>query len=338
MDSNRPRPLVLASTQPEYLVTSSTISIVLCTYNGEKYLPALLESLLNQTLLPIEFIWRDDRSTDSTAQIAADFARQAPFPVDFAVNPQNLGPKLNFGNALSSVSGTLIALCDQDDVWLPEKLETMARHFNDRETKLVYSDCLVVDDSLESSGQTFLQQRGTQHPQKDTLSCLLLQNTVTGCVSMFTSDLLPIVLPIPELAIMHDWWLGLIASAVGRVVHVPEITTLYRQHGGNVIGAPKRFALASFRESGVPFGIWRKAGRKFLVAANQAIALQDRLIKRKTTVPEPLAAFVGQLRKSRFGLWRSCRKHDIQRGEWIRNLNFAIGLLAYRRTDLVDSE
>lgn len=319
-------------------MTSSTISIVLCTYNGEKYLPALLESLLNQTLLPIEFVWRDDRSTDSTAQIAADFARQAPFPVDFAVNPQNLGPKLNFGNALSSVSGTLIALCDQDDVWLPEKLETMARHFNDRETKLVYSDCLVVNDSLESSGQTFLQQRGTQHPQKDTLPYLLFQNTVTGCVSMFTSDLLPVVLPIPELAIMHDWWLGLIASAVGRVEYVPEITTLYRQHGGNVIGAPERFALPSYRESGAPFGIWRKAGRKFLISANQAIALQNRLIERKTTVPEPLSALVGQLRKSRFGLWRCCQKFDIQRGEWIRNLSFAIGILAYRRNYLVDSE
>lgn len=319
-------------------MTATSISIVLCTFQGEKYLPALLESVLKQTLLPGELIWRDDGSTDSTAQIAAGFAERAPFPVDFSVNPRNLGPKFNFGNAMSGVNGSLVALCDQDDVWLPQKLEKIARQFNEPETKIVYSDCLLVDHSLRSSEQTLIEQRGTQHGLKDTLPHLLYQNTVTGCVSMFRSDLLPVALPVPEFAIMHDWWLGLIAAALGRIKHFPEITTLYRQHDGNVIGARERFDLPSLRSSGLPFRIWRKAGNKFLVSANQAIALQQRLIDQGIAVPGLLSEHVAQLRQSRFSLWRSCRKLDIQRGDWIRNLYFLIGLLAFSRNDLTNWE
>lgn len=328
-----------SSIQADSLVRPSTcISIVLCTYNGEKFLPDLLDSLLKQTLLPTELVWRDDRSTDSTSQIAADFIRRAPFPVDFSVNPENLGPMQNFGHAMSGATGSHIALCDQDDVWLPEKLEQIIQYFSEPETKLVYSNSLLLDSDRGLSEQTFLEQRGTQHPNKDTLSYLLFQNTVSGCMSMFTSDLLPLALPVPDAAIMHDWWITLVASAVGRVKHIPAVTTLYRQHSDNVIGAPERFTLASLRQSGVPFGLWHRAGRKFEISANQAIALQNRFKEQQMEPPGSLTEFTAHLGKSRVDLFRSCQKLDIQRGDWIRNLYFVLGLLAYRPAKLIETE
>lgn len=319
-------------------MTAPAISIVLCTYNGERYLPELLESIQKQTLLPVELIWCDDRSKDATARIAAEFAEAAPFPVRFSINPEVLGPMQNFGHAMSRVNGTHVALCDQDDVWLPEKLEKLVEHFRDPATRLVYSDSLLVDENLGSLGKTFLEQRGNRHASKDTLSFLLFQNTVSGCVSVLDAGLLSIALPIPDAAIMHDWWVTLVASVEGKVRQLEEVTTLYRQHGGNVIGGGERYTPKSLRESGVPFGVWRKARRKFTASANQAIALQQRLEDRDRRAPEPLSAFVAALGMSRLELWRTCRQFDIQRGDWIRNLYFAAGLFAHDANELIRSE
>ncbi len=319
-------------------MTSTDISVVLCTYNGEQYLPELLDSLLQQTLLPGELVWRDDGSTDTTPGLAKEFAERAPFPVNFSVNARNLGPIQNFGHALSHATASRIALCDQDDVWLPNKLELLASQFEDPGTKMVYSDSLLVDSELTPYDQTLLEQRGTQHPDKESLGYLLFQNTVSGCVSMFDSELLPVALPIPDEAIMHDWWVTLVAAATGQVKYVPTVTTLYRQHDANVLGSPARWGWSSLRASGLPFGVWGHAGQKFLISANQAIALRNRLGKREIAIPEELDVFSDKLARSRVELWRSCSDLDIQRGDWMRNLYFTIGLLAYKKRELIEQE
>lgn len=319
-------------------MTAPAISIVLCTYNGERYLPELLDSVQKQTLRPAELIWCDDRSNDATLEIASEFCKAAPFPVAFSVNRQTLGPMQNFAHAMSRVTGTHVALCDQDDVWLPEKLATLLENFAHPATKLVYSDSLLVDEELNSLGRTFLEQRGNRHPGKDTLSFLLFQNTVSGCVSLFDAGILRLALPIPAAAIMHDWWVTLVASVAGNVRHVKEVTTLYRQHGGNVIGGGERYTLKSLQESGVPFGLLARAKRKFTISANQAIALCKRLEETHQEVPESLSAFVAALGGSRLELWRTCRRFDIQRGDWNRNLYFALGLFAHDSARLIQSE
>ncbi len=319
-------------------MTSTDISVVLCTYNGERYLPEFLDSLLEQTLLPSEVVWRDDRSTDSTPAIAAAFAERAPFPVNFAVNPENLGPMQNFGHAMSHATGAYIAPADQDDVWLPNKLALLLGAFSGSDTALVYSDSLLVDSRLESLGQTFLEQRRLDHDDKDTLEHLLFQNTVSGCVSLFDAELLKLALPIPDSAVMHDWWITLVAAATGEVRHLPETATLYRQHEGNVLGSPERLSVSSLRESGLPFGAWRKAGDSFARAANQAIALRQRLDERGSDTPAVLGELSRRLPGSRAGVWKLCRQAGIQRGELMRNLYFKLGLLAYRPGDLITDE
>jgi glycosyltransferase involved in cell wall biosynthesis len=301
-------------------------------------LQELLDSVQKQSLLPSELIWCDDGSADATREIAEKFKEAAPFPVEFSVNGQNLGPMQNFAYALSKVNGTHVALCDQDDVWLPQKLEQLLDEFGDAATKLAYSDSLLVDENLNSLGGTFLEQRGNRHVKKDSLSFLLFQNTVSGCVSLFDADLLRIALPIPDVAIMHDWWITLVASIAGNVKHVKEITTLYRQHGENVIGGGERYTLRSLHESGIPFRMWSRAKRKFTISANQAIALRERLEEIGVEAPEPLSRFVMALGRSRLELWRTCRKFDIQRGDWSRNLYFTLGLLAHDPTELIRSK
>src|SRR5262249_10160572 len=102
------------------------ISIALCTYNGAKYLSSQLESYLAQTCLPDEVVVCDDCSQDETVTILNDFAIRAPFPVRILVNDQNLGSTKNFEKSISLCSGEIIFLSDQDDVWMPNKIERVS--------------------------------------------------------------------------------------------------------------------------------------------------------------------------------------------------------------------
>ena len=103
------------------------ISVAMATYNGAAYLPGQLESLAEQTQKPAELVICDDRSTDATPEIVRSFARRAPFPVVFVANPQRLHFADNFLQAASLCASDHIAFCDQDDVWRPHKLVTVAR-------------------------------------------------------------------------------------------------------------------------------------------------------------------------------------------------------------------
>ena len=109
-----------------------TISIALCTYHGERFLQEQLDSFLQQTRLPDELVVCDDGSTDLTVPILEAFGVQAPFPVRLSINSQNLGFTKNFEKAISLCRGEIIAMSDQDDVWLPEKLEKFEQVFVNR--------------------------------------------------------------------------------------------------------------------------------------------------------------------------------------------------------------
>src|SRR5262245_8486729 len=122
-------------------------SIAMCTFNGADYLPAQLESLSKQTLRPAELIICDDGSSDSTQTILNTFAAEAPIPVSVHVNQETLGVVRNFAQAIELCSCEVIALCDQDDVWEPTKLEQIANAFTAvPESGLVFSDGEIVDE------------------------------------------------------------------------------------------------------------------------------------------------------------------------------------------------
>src|SRR5882757_11091931 len=106
-----------------------TISIAMATYNGGKYIRQQLDSFAAQTMLPSELIVTDDGSSDNTLEIIAEFVATAPFPVRVERNEKNLGYRANFMKAASLCKGDLISFSDQDDIWLPQKLEKCAAPF-----------------------------------------------------------------------------------------------------------------------------------------------------------------------------------------------------------------
>jgi len=220
-----------------------SISIALCTYNGAKYLPAQLASLVQQSQLPFELVVCDDGSTDATLQILMDFATSSPFPVHLFFNETNHGSTKNFEKAIGLCTGEIIATCDQDDVWLPMKLERMAKVLaSEPDVGLAFSDAILVDDELRDSGNSLWNcyhfPPGLQAKQTPSLNpnLLLRFNVVTGACMAFRRELVPKFMPIPKEWI-HDAWIAFIASVFSQVKLIPEPLILYRRHQAQQVGA-----------------------------------------------------------------------------------------------------
>lgn len=227
---------------------NDTFSVAMCTYNGSRYLSSQLESISQQTRVPDELIICDDVSSDDTVLIIKRFATSAPFPVRLEVNSQNLGSTNNFEKAISLCEGRLIALADQDDVWLPHKLETIEACFQRAPTVgLVFSDAELVDEDLRPLGRRlwdsigFDEKMRRQFVAEDALDVLLPGWTVTGATMAFRSEYRRLALPIPaDIPLIHDGWIALVIGAVAEVSFIEEPLIKYRQHEEQQIGAKTR--------------------------------------------------------------------------------------------------
>ncbi len=234
------------------------ISIALCTYNGAQYLQHQLDSIAEQTLLPGELVACDDRSSDTTVQILKGFSEKAPFPVHIHINDSNLGVARNFEKCASLCTGELIALCDQDDVWKPGKLEKLAAALNGNpEAGFVFCDAELVDENLTSLNRYLWDEKPNSFSKKERQSFaysgqiphLLKKNMVTGACMMFRASLTSQFAPIPRTWI-HDYWIATIAAALGhRGIIVDEPLILYRQHANQQIGVLKGSIIARLRAS-----------------------------------------------------------------------------------------
>ena len=228
------------------------IVILLSAYNGEDYLAEQLDSLLKQTYSNFIIIIRDDASTDSTEQIINHYVERNQGKIHklSSIN-SNVGPSSSFGLLIKYVikektalefSRLYIMLCDQDDIWTEKKLEVQMSEMLNAEQKspdvpiLVHSDLKVVDESKKVIAESFVEYQGLEIT-RNKFTNIVISNLVTGCTALFNEELAQIALPIPDTAIMHDWWLALIASAFGRVIHIDMPLVEYRQHENNTIGA-----------------------------------------------------------------------------------------------------
>lgn len=224
----------------------ATLSVALCTWNGEAYLEQQLASIGQQTRRPDELVVCDDGSTDSTLQILKAFQAESPFPVRIFRNDVRLGPTKNFEKAISLCLGEIIALSDQDDVWLSHKLEKLEKTLEDHpEAGYVFSDALVVDEMLRPLGYmmwnriAFTTRQRRRFEQGYQLEVLLKHNVVTGATMAFRAELRDLLLPIPEQWV-HDAWIALLASAAGTGgVLIEESLIHYRQHSKQLIGGLK---------------------------------------------------------------------------------------------------
>lgn len=218
------------------------VDILIATYNGSKYLEALLDSLMCQTYTSLNIIARDDGSIDNTVEILNKYRDQYNGKMEIVSDAKNIeGAKGNFFNLLQHSKAEYVMFCDQDDVWKAHKVEKTLQAMQQAESKLrhtpllVHTDLTVVDATLQPihSSMFAMQKLDGNY---NTLNRLLVQNNITGCTAMLNRSLADIIRPSAD-ALMHDWWIGLCAAAFGKVVFLPEATILYRQHSVNAVGA-----------------------------------------------------------------------------------------------------
>ena len=205
------------------------ISVCMATYNGEKYIKEQLASILHQLRPEDEVIISDDSSPDGTVGIIRDFNDQR---IRLLENNTFYSPIYNFENALKHVKGKIIALSDQDDVWLANKLEVVRQQLGSKQDRpaLIMMDGYIIDAEGKRTGQTMFERKKPQNG----VGVNIFDNTFTGCALAFTRPLLEIALPFPKGIPMHDSWLGLLALNHGEVDFVNEKTMEYRRHDVNV--------------------------------------------------------------------------------------------------------
>lgn len=218
------------------------ITVLLATYNGSEHIRAQIDSLLSQTYTDFKIVIRDDGSSDQTPVIIAELAEKYPEKISVITGEPTRSACGNFSKLFEAVDDDYIMFCDQDDVWLPEKIEKTLAAMKAAEAKnpgspvLVHSDLRVVDGALNTICESFFEfQQVPQH--KVTLSRLLVQNYVTGCTMMINRPLKTLCGAVPPECAMHDWWIALVCALFGEIVCIKEPLMLYRQHGGNQVGA-----------------------------------------------------------------------------------------------------
>ncbi|WP_158559139.1 glycosyltransferase [Deminuibacter soli] len=203
------------------------ISVVMCTYNGEKFIDEQVQSILQQTWQNMELIIVDDCSTDSTWQKLQQWQQQSTL-VKLHRNAHNLGYNKNFEYAIQLAAGDLIALSDQDDIWLSEKLERLVPCFNDAQTVLAHSRSVRLENGKLDFHKVSLQH---QFSGNDTRR-LLFFNQMMGHDAMFRRSLVQHIVPIPE-RMSYDWWIAVVATCYGNIAAVPDFLVHHRIHGSN---------------------------------------------------------------------------------------------------------
>jgi hypothetical protein len=223
------------------------ISIAMATYKGERFLREQLDSIARQTLPPFELVITDDSPDSGTREVVLEFARRVSFPVRVYRNERRLGFRANFFRAISFCEGDCVAFCDQDDVWMDNKLERVAKEFADPDVLLVVHGVTVVDGDLKPRGDNTASHwsyRGKYAPLTTNPWYVLfgmsavVRRSIYEYIDWRDRPEHPID---PGFAMSHDTWAWFVASSLGSVVAIDEPLALYRQHDDQSCGvAPDR--------------------------------------------------------------------------------------------------
>ncbi|PML13667.1 alpha-L-Rha alpha-1,3-L-rhamnosyltransferase [Vibrio breoganii] len=208
------------------------ISVCMASFNGERYIEDQIRSVIKQLSSSDELIISDDGSTDNTKKIISELAL-CDARIKILDGPR-LGLQKNFENALKHSIGDLIFLCDQDDVWKEDKVKLMVNELNDFD--LVVSDCNIVDQNMNVLHNSFFKVNGSGHG----LLRNIAKNSYLGCCMAFNRKILDRSLPFPDDIPMHDWWIGLVAQAIGKVKLYDIALINYRRHGSNASPTSER--------------------------------------------------------------------------------------------------
>ncbi|MDG4512045.1 glycosyltransferase family 2 protein [Streptococcus suis] len=221
------------------------VNILMSTYNGQQFLAEQIRSIQDQSYTDWTLFIRDDGSSDNTKEILKDFERQdSRIHLIDSDKSDNLGVIKSFHKLVNHDRADYYFFSDQDDVWLPNKLELSLKEAQNHPADLplmVYMDLKVVNQDLEIMTESMVKSQS--HHANTELVQELTENTVTGGVAMINHALAEMWQETDDI-LMHDWYLALLASAFGNLVFIDQPAELYRQHSDNVLGArtlSKRF-------------------------------------------------------------------------------------------------
>lgn len=265
------------------------IAVLIATYNGGKYIEDLLKSLLNQTFQDFECLIHDDGSGDGTQTILNQYSRR--YPDKFQIleyQPMGRSNK-NFYSLMQKADHPYVMFCDQDDVWLEDKIKRSYETIKRLEDKYgadkpiaAFSDLIVVDQELNTIHPSFFQYSDI-NPDRFSLPQLMTGNIAAGCSMIINRKLNRTASSDSDNPVMHDWWCMQIASALGYIKRIPSPPMiLYRQHADNVVGS------AEFKKAR---NLFHKLQNKIL---NLGSAAPSSYLKMQRNNALMLAAIIGE--------------------------------------------
>lgn len=249
------------------------LSVALCTYNGEKYLRKQLDSILNQTVSVHQIVVCDDQSSDSTVAILKEYETKNPSIFEIHVNKNNLRSNKNFEKAIGLCTGDYIFLSDQDDIWKPNKFETILKEFDKNQSaEAIFSNADLINDFDQNythyslwDNVLFLEKE-LPKPIDLLLHIMQKSNYLTGCTCCIKQQALKHILPFPELGLLfHDEWIALVFSTRKTLYYSTEKLINYRIHSGQQIGAIKTEKVErSTKIAKIIFGLEKTSNFKLL--------------------------------------------------------------------------
>lgn len=230
------------------------IEVLMAVYNGSAYIREQIDSILNQTYKNWHLTISDDGSTDGTDLIADEYAAKYPEQITRVYSGVRFGNARDHFMWLSeNCTSRYMLYSDQDDVFNPEKMSRLMDAMQNAERQwgrdlpiLVFSDQTVVDEKLNVIEPSLMRCQKQAFDSFD-YHALLIQNVVTGGAMMVNRPLCSLAVQCRsrERIIMHDWWMAATAARFGKIIYLDEPLSLYRQHGGNSVGA-KRVGSAGY--------------------------------------------------------------------------------------------
>lgn len=228
------------------------IHIIMCTYNGEKYIKEQIESILHNTITDWRLYISDDESTDNTYVIASEYAKVYPQKIILTTHINVADPSIHFLEKIKDISMIMqdndyIMLCDQDDIWYNNKIELTLEHMSNLIKKngneiplLICTDVEVVNEKKEQLSQSFRRMIHYNIKNLDAAH-LLMEHKAQGCTIMINKVLADKIRELPTVATKHDMWLEMIAVTMGKVDYVDEPTMAYRRYAEQYTAGEMRF-------------------------------------------------------------------------------------------------
>lgn len=218
------------------------VSVVVATFNGARFIAEQLESIINQSYTPLEIIITDDASTDETVSVLSKYAEQHNH-IKVITSEENVGFLKNFERGVRLANGEYIALSDQDDIWLPEKIEILMRERKDH--ALVYCNSELVDANGKNLGIKLTDLKNLI--DFDSPINYTVGGTASGHAMLVKKEAILTSLPWPAM-VTHDYWIGFVSTFYGPLKFVDKVLVLYRQHDANVVGITAGVAKATKRK------------------------------------------------------------------------------------------